>query len=928
MDVMKGPHNLTSGRDVGADTITALKVKTGTSEPCKPIKTDIDKAREFLEHLDLSETEFTFQIFDDKKPARPLARVLHGSLDEHFERLCELSSRGAGVYVTINRTDLKGRKKSNVVETRAVFVDLDGVPIDNWKRLSLRPHIGVMSSPGRAHLYYRVKGIGLHEWPEIQKRLAALMEGDPAVCDLPRVMRLPGFPHQKSDSLMVEAEYASGPLDAYYTREEFLKALDEAEEKRAAEGEARGKRSHARQSNAPSTKAPNRLADLCAEPISDFLKKFIELTRERAASTRIVDTFPPANAHMIADRCAQLRAMRDTSRQLPEPLWFACLGLLAFCKGGDEIAHEWSKGDPRYRFAETQSKLDRKREMSGPTTCIAIQDIDPKGCDVCPYAGKITTPVELGRPYVNGEDVGAKPEQAFHEVLLGTNDKVEEEVDEDPVDLFGNLTREPELTREMLPEVIADFAIDTAERLGVECAMVAVPALAACAAALHDGIKIQPKMHDTGWQESARLWVALVADPGGKKSPAIDKAMKPLVEIEAAWINEDAAKMAKYLAALEIYKAGRKRDKANVENIATPPVKPPQRRITISDATMEKLAFILADNERGVLAIHDELVALIAGFDAYRANGAGKDRAAGLQLWNGGPRLVDRVKIDGSVRVPNWSACVVGGIQPDKLREIAPRLSDDGFLQRFQPFAGRTIGPGEDRMPSHAAVEAYHATVRRLLDISPAMPPRPVRLSPEAHQHRRVVEQVAEDTIGLPSTAPALKGHLAKWGNVFARLLLVLHAVECASSGEATSLAPEVSGETAKKARDVMLRFFLPNALNFYREFFQASPVVEDARGIADYVLVAGLDSITMRDIRRGYRKLEKDEGSILRAMEFLTASGWAGDAERPKAGMTKWKINPRVHVAYAERAAVERKRREEERRKIVERSERLSKAL
>jgi hypothetical protein len=176
----------------------------------------------------------SFQSFDDKKPARRwLGHVLNGRLDEHFERLCALSRQGAGVYVTINRTDLKGRKTENVVETRAVFVDLDGAPIANWKRLSLRPHIGVMSSPRRAHLYYRVTGIGLDESPEIQKRLAALMEGDPAICDLPRVMRLPGFPHQKGDPFMVEAEYTSG-LPGAYTRGEFLKALDEAEEKRGA----------------------------------------------------------------------------------------------------------------------------------------------------------------------------------------------------------------------------------------------------------------------------------------------------------------------------------------------------------------------------------------------------------------------------------------------------------------------------------------------------------------------------------------------------------------------------------------------------------------------------------------------------------------------------------------------------------------------
>jgi hypothetical protein len=41
-----------------------------------------------------------------------------------------LNREGAGVFVTVNETDLKGRTAKNITSVRAVFVDLDGAPLE------------------------------------------------------------------------------------------------------------------------------------------------------------------------------------------------------------------------------------------------------------------------------------------------------------------------------------------------------------------------------------------------------------------------------------------------------------------------------------------------------------------------------------------------------------------------------------------------------------------------------------------------------------------------------------------------------------------------------------------------------------------------------------------------------------------------------
>jgi hypothetical protein len=130
--------------------------------PGEAIAPDRAAAEEFLRKLDAEAQGFTFQTFDDSPTKRrELGRVLHGSLDQYWAILCELSARGAGVYITVNRTDLKGRKKENVTEVRSLFIDLDGVPLANCTRLAMEPHVGVTTSPGRFLASWASRGFGL-----------------------------------------------------------------------------------------------------------------------------------------------------------------------------------------------------------------------------------------------------------------------------------------------------------------------------------------------------------------------------------------------------------------------------------------------------------------------------------------------------------------------------------------------------------------------------------------------------------------------------------------------------------------------------------------------------------------------------------------------------------------------------------------------
>ncbi len=172
---------------------------------------DLKMAERFLTLLSEDvETIFSFQTFDDKKEHQTPPKVLHGSFEKHKDELLRLNRLGAGVFVTVNQTDGKGRLKENVIEIRSVFVDLDGSPLQPVLDGPLSPHIIIESSPDRYHAYWITEGVNLEYFTLIQKKLCERFDGDPVVCDLSRVMRLPGFSHQKSNPFLTKIIQESG----------------------------------------------------------------------------------------------------------------------------------------------------------------------------------------------------------------------------------------------------------------------------------------------------------------------------------------------------------------------------------------------------------------------------------------------------------------------------------------------------------------------------------------------------------------------------------------------------------------------------------------------------------------------------------------------------------------------------------------------
>ena len=173
--------------------------------------------------------------------------------------------------------------------------------------------------------------------------------------DIASILRPPGTHHRKSTPRLVEC----GPLVGPYDLAAFQGLLSYGPEQR---------------DRAPRGSAP-RLAAALANVFED----------------------EPRYSGPVADACAQLGDLRRTRGQLSEPLWYAGLGVLAWCADGDVYGHEWSAGYEGYTAGETSGRLDRARGLSGATTCAQFHSLNPKTCEACPHWGKIKSPISLGR---------------------------------------------------------------------------------------------------------------------------------------------------------------------------------------------------------------------------------------------------------------------------------------------------------------------------------------------------------------------------------------------------------------------------------------------------------------------------------------------------------------------------------------------------
>ena len=151
---------------------------------------------------------YCIQTFGENgNQCKPLHKT--GSLENLTPFIEQCSRNGQGIFFAVNETDGKGRSLKNIKKVRAFVADFDDSKQDNLTKinnLSLPPNIIVNSSPKKYHAYWLVSNCPLNQYKHVQQAIAKKLDSDKNVCDLSRVMRLPGTYHRKGEPHLVTAD--------------------------------------------------------------------------------------------------------------------------------------------------------------------------------------------------------------------------------------------------------------------------------------------------------------------------------------------------------------------------------------------------------------------------------------------------------------------------------------------------------------------------------------------------------------------------------------------------------------------------------------------------------------------------------------------------------------------------------------------------
>lgn len=284
---------------------------------------------------------------------------------------------------------------------------------------------------------------------------------------------------------------------------------------------------------------------------------------------------------------------------------------------------------------------------------------------------------------------------------------------------------------DVLPRAMGQFIGESAAAMGCDPAFIALPALAATAAAI--GMTRVVELRGD-WTEPAIVWAIVIAPSGTLKSPAHDAAVKPLLSAQSDMLRQYDASRAEYDKAQLRYEADLAawKKKRNGDPPEAPPV-PIARRIVVNDATIEALAPILLDNPRGLLLARDEGSGWLRGFDQYKG-GKGGDEARWLELHRGGALIVDRKTGDRrTMFVSRAAVSVCGTIQPGVFASIMAGAHTESGLTARLLLARPPIKPKRwtERGPSQAGSDRYATMLAELLRLDPLegeRGPEPIRL--------------------------------------------------------------------------------------------------------------------------------------------------------------------------------------------------------
>jgi len=497
----------------------------------------------------------------------------------------------------------------------------------------------------------------------------------------------------------------------------------------------------------------------------------------------------------------------------------------------------------------------------------------------------------------------------------------------DPSPVHHTLRPVEALPLSIIPEPFQAWIEDTSHRMQCPFDFVATAAIVMVGSVIGAGCGVKPKRQDD-WLVIPNLWGGAVGRPSVLlKSPAIEQGLSPLAKLEIKAKENYESQFDIYEAELAGYKAkkdalqgdmkrayGSKGDttkfddaKASMKALEKQE-EPTWKRYKSNDSTIEKMAVLLSENQRGILINRDELVGLLASWDREDKQ---QDRAFYLEAWNGyGSYTSDRIG-RGTTYTENLCVSIYGGIQPAKLlrylQQATNGYQNDGLIQRLQllvypdePKAWNLV----DQFPDHKAKDRCNNIVKNLSEMDFTVNGATedkyskfpyFRFSDEA-QDVFFTWLIELQTVKLQQDDdPIMIEHLGKFRSLLPSLALIFHLIDIADG----SPPGDISLEGTKKAA-AWCDYLESHARRIYG--YVSDVGMKAAESLLTKITKGKLqDEFTARDIYRNQWHLLTDREIVQKAIDELVDADCIREKEMQGGGRPKiiYLINPKLEVSH-----------------------------
>gem|GEM_PF-1185388 len=493
----------------------------------------------------------------------------------------------------------------------------------------------------------------------------------------------------------------------------------------------------------------------------------------------------------------------------------------------------------------------------------------------------------------------------------------------EPLPLPNDLLEVPSLPETLIPESLRGWLADIAERLQVPLEFPTAAAIVCLASVIGNQVRIRPKRRDD-WTVTPNLWGAIVGRPGVMKSAAIAEAMKPLyplVKDAAAKHTEalnrwqflkEAAKAKREALRAAMRDAAKKKIDSDLEEFSALLAEeeiavPAERRYITNQTTVEKYGELLSQNPKGLLIFRDELSGWLRLLDDERRTG---DRSFYLEAWNGDGSYTYDCIGRGTIKIPNTTTSILGGIQPGPLESYLRNAlgygeGDDGLMQRFQMLVYPDI-KGDwklvDRQPDSEAKNRAFDIFKKLSELNAQSLAAEVEVGEADKPFLRFSDEGQEFFnewfVDLNRSLrsgefehPALEAHFAKYKSLMPSLALIFHLCEMAT-GQAVD---QVSFQAAEMAA-AWCSFLMEHAKRIYGLGIGAAAI--HARTLAKHLQAGDLpDPFTARELYLKHWAGLASSKAVEEPLDLLESLHWLGSVQIQTGGrpMTHYLINPEI---------------------------------